>query len=282
MKIKILIFIILILIILFYFLLKQYFVSNGVPKFLWNIWYNYLSKFNIQTMNYGYTYLEDKSGINKIVNENKYSLNLYEKVSNLDALNLSCGDTILEIGSGRGGGIYHLAKKYPNYKFIGLDYSKKAIESAKKQFYLPNLEFHVGNAQLLHYNDNSISVVINIESSHCYPDFKKFISEVRRVLKVNGHFCYADFKDNCFEGIQDQFKINNVNDISLNVLKSLDNMVLTRKKQISECFKIANLIDKIILSLCTVEFVGDSNSSIYKNLKNGNCAYVLIHAINNK
>ena len=127
MKIRILIFIILILIILFYFLLKQYFISYGVPKFLWNIWYNYLSKFNIQTMNYGYTYLEDKSGINKIVNENKYSLNLYDKVSNLDALNLSCGDTILEIGSGRGGGIYHLAKKYPNYKFIGLDYSKKAI-----------------------------------------------------------------------------------------------------------------------------------------------------------
>ena len=50
-------------------------------------------------MNYGYTYLEDKSGINKIVNENKYSLNLYDKVSNLDA-KFKLWNAI-EIGSGR-------------------------------------------------------------------------------------------------------------------------------------------------------------------------------------
>ena len=60
------------LVIILYILLKQYFTSNGVPKFLWGIWYNYLAKFNLQTMNYGYTYLEDKYGINNLVNKNKY------------------------------------------------------------------------------------------------------------------------------------------------------------------------------------------------------------------
>jgi SAM-dependent methyltransferase len=38
-------------------------------------------------------------------------------------------------------------------------------------------------------------VVINVESSHCYPHIDRFFAEVVRVLKPGGHFLYADFRE---------------------------------------------------------------------------------------
>lgn len=35
---------------------------------------------------------------------------------------------------------------------------------------------------------------INIESSHLYADFPRFLAEVARVLRPDGHFLYADFR----------------------------------------------------------------------------------------
>jgi hypothetical protein len=36
--------------------------------------------------------------------------------------------------------------------------------------------------------------VINVEASHCYPDFPGFPGRGGRVLKPGGHFLYADFR----------------------------------------------------------------------------------------
>ncbi|PAV67470.1 hypothetical protein WR25_19503 [Diploscapter pachys] len=36
--------------------------------------------------------------------------------------------------------------------------------------------------------------VLNIESSHLYPDCSAFFSEVHRVLRIGGHFCWADLR----------------------------------------------------------------------------------------
>jgi SAM-dependent methyltransferase len=37
-------------------------------------------------------------------------------------------------------------------------------------------------------------VVINIEASHCYPQFRRFLAEVARVLRPGGHLLYADVR----------------------------------------------------------------------------------------
>jgi len=265
------------------FLIKQFYLSNGIPKLFWSSWYDYIAKYNIETMNYGFSDIPVKSRKNRSIDENYYSLNLYNKVADLNKLKLNKGDTILEVGCGRGGGLFHLAKRYPNYNFIGLDFSKNAIDRAKNTFKLYNLKFDVGNALSLPYSDNSISVVINIESSHCYPNFRKFLSEVKRVLKQNeGQFCYADFRKNAFKEIQEQFKINFVNDITPNVLKSLEAMTSIRKQQIKKCKTSGNLFDRLILSFTVKEFVGDTNSTVYKDFKSGNLVYIHVQAINKK
>ena len=39
-------------------------------------------------------------------------------------------------------------------------------------------------------------VVMNIESSHCYPNIEEFFKGVHFMLKDNGVFVYADFRMN--------------------------------------------------------------------------------------
>ena len=52
----------------------------------------------------------------------------------------------------------------------------------------------MGDAEHLPFADGSFDAVVNVESSHCYPFFEAFLSEVRRVLRPGGHFLYADFR----------------------------------------------------------------------------------------
>ena len=51
-----------------------------------------------------------------------------------------------------------------------------------------------GNAESLPFADESFDAVINVEASHGYPDFPRFLAEVARVLRPGGHFLYADFR----------------------------------------------------------------------------------------
>ena len=36
--------------------------------------------------------------------------------------------------------------------------------------------------------------MINVEASHIYPNFERFLSEAARVLRPGGHLLYADFR----------------------------------------------------------------------------------------
>jgi SAM-dependent methyltransferase len=42
------------------------------------------------------------------------------------------------------------------------------------------------------FDDQQFDVVINVESSHCYPHVGAFFREVKRVLRPGGHCLYAD------------------------------------------------------------------------------------------
>jgi ubiquinone/menaquinone biosynthesis C-methylase UbiE len=76
--------------------------------------------------------------------------------------------------------------------YVGLDLNPTGIEFCRSRHKLDGLEFEQGDAQELPFADESFDAVINIESSHLYPRFPRFLAEVERVLKPGGHFLYAD------------------------------------------------------------------------------------------
>jgi SAM-dependent methyltransferase len=49
-----------------------------------------------------------------------------------------------------------------------------------------------GDAEDLPFSDNEFDIVINVESSHNYPNLRRFFEEVARVLRPGGFFSHAD------------------------------------------------------------------------------------------
>ena len=103
-----------------------------------------------------------------------------------------CGKAALEIGCGRGGNCFYLAHYSPAARVVGVDLCAPNLALARKDHRLERVELVAADAQQLPFASSSFDVVLNLESSHCYPDFGRFVTEVVRVLKKGGFFCFAD------------------------------------------------------------------------------------------
>jgi len=94
---------------------------------------------------------------------------------------------VLDVGCA--GGI--VTKELSNYveRIIGIDIDENSIKIANRDNSGKNITFLVADATSLPIEDESIDIVIG---NHIYPYIqkqKKFIKEIKRVLKANG-FCY--------------------------------------------------------------------------------------------
>jgi SAM-dependent methyltransferase len=146
-------------------------------------------------MNYGYAPLNPDEPLTKLDSEDepyRFNIQLYHHV--VGQIDLT-GLNVLEIGSGRGGGSYYIMKYLNPKKVLGVDLCKSAVDLSNGTCCLEGLSFQEGDAEALPFDDSSFDVVINVESSHCYPNLGKFYQEVHRVLLPDGYFLYADFGD---------------------------------------------------------------------------------------
>lgn len=150
---------------------------------------------------------------------------------------------VLEIGSGRGGGAAFVARHFKPAKLTGVDIASTAVQFCRNKFAdIPNLQFQQGDAIDLPFAENTYDVAINIESSHCYSNFKKFVKETQRVLKKDGLFYFADFRNVAQTAalkdifINAGFSIVHQRDITANVLKSLECTSTEKKSFLKRTF----------------------------------------------
>jgi SAM-dependent methyltransferase len=123
----------------------------------------------------------------------RFPIQLYHRAAT--QVDLS-GKRVLEVGCGHGGGASYLMRTLHPASYTGLDLNPVGIAFCRKRHSLPGLEFVEGDAENLPFPNESFDAVINIESSHCYPRFPRFLAEVARVLRRGGHFLYADLRPN--------------------------------------------------------------------------------------
>jgi len=177
-------------------------------RFIWEQLYDILCWLIPSTewkhMNWGYASL-NKDGIMlrhlKQDDENdRYSIQLYHYMSTAMGIwnNLE-GKTLMEVSSGRGGGLDYLSRYLNPKKCIGVDISEVQVDYCKKIYqHNQKLDFVNGDSQKLskikELEEEKLDIVINVESGHCYPSFKKFITEVDKVLTPGGYFAYSDFR----------------------------------------------------------------------------------------
>lgn len=123
---------------------------------------------------------------------NRYPIQLYHATAT-QAGGLA-GKRVLEVGCGRGGGASYLTRTLNPASYVALDLNTTGIEFCRRRHHIPGLEFVEGNAEDLPFPGESFDAVINVESSHCYPHFDRFLNEVGRVLRPGGVFLYADLR----------------------------------------------------------------------------------------
>jgi len=162
---------------------------------LFRMWYWYVSKVDknaeILFMNYGYNDSKLDVSIEKHHEHNRYPIQLYHHLAH--EIEIKNKD-IVEIGSGRGGGLSYITQTFSPSTAKGVDLNKKAIEFCNKHYKQEGLSFIQGDAQRLGLQSESCDVVLNVESSHRYPDVSAFLNEVSRILRPNGYFLFTDFR----------------------------------------------------------------------------------------
>jgi len=133
-----------------------------------------------------------------------------------------------------------------------------------------------GDAENIPMKPDSLDIVINVESSHCYGNFKAFINEVERIMKPGGQFLYTDFMtttevpsyEKAFESTG--LKLVDKQDITQNVLLSLKFDSVRRMNW------ILNRTPKVLHWLLK-RFSGAEGSSIFNDLKSGEVVYLAYH-----
>ena len=224
-------------------------------------------------MNYGYTPIDDQREtlrFNEADEPDRYAIQLYHHViSAVDLTNLD----VLEIGSGRGGGASYVARYLKPKRLTGLDFSDRAIEFCKRTHAVDGLSFIKGDAEALPFDAERFDAVINVESSHCYGSMEAFLANAKRVLRHNGYFLYADFRNKndvaVLHGQMEKsgMKILKREDITRNVLRSLD---LDDQRKL---LLIRALFRNWLLKPFQ-EFAGLKGTKIYSGFQSGTMIYL--------
>jgi len=165
-------------------------------KFLLKRWYPPLTRRldaeDVLFLNLGYE--EDPPmGLPLVASDepNRFYIQLYHRTATQADLN---GKRVLEVSCGHGGGASYLVRTLRPASYTGLDSNPAGVAFCRERHNLPGLDFVQGDAENLPFVDQSFDAVINVEASHCYPRFPRFLAEVARVLRPGGHFLYADLR----------------------------------------------------------------------------------------
>ena len=167
----------------------------NVREFFFRIWYWYMNKIDknaeILFMNYGYQNKDQQITIDEQNEHNRYSIQLYHHLAS--AVELKNKD-IVEVGCGRGGGLSYIARNFSPASAVGIDLDKLAVSFCNRHYKVNGLSFLQGDAQKLGLENNTCDIVINVESSHRYPNMRAFLQEVFRILRPGGFFLFTDFR----------------------------------------------------------------------------------------
>ncbi|HEX7841899.1 MAG TPA: SDR family NAD(P)-dependent oxidoreductase, partial [Kofleriaceae bacterium] len=182
---------------------------------------------------------------------------------------LTADSEILDVGCGRGGTISQIHEHFAVKHATGLDLSPAAIAFCRDRHRRPDTRFACGDAEAMPFPDAAFDAVINVESSHSYPDLRAFYREVHRVLRPGGQFlytdlfpaaavsaCVADLRQCGFEVVRDR-------DISRNVLLSCDRAGRARM----QVFAAGN--DATVMA----DFLAAPGSKTYDDLAGGRSTY---------
>lgn len=120
----------------------------------------------------------------------KQAINRAEKL--LHFVNLKQKQNFLEVGCGNGVVSKYIAKKYL-LNVTGVDVDPEQIQLAQENIDdIPNVHFLEADATNLPFQDNDFDIVLSFGVMHHISNWLDALREIKRVLKPQGYFIYAD------------------------------------------------------------------------------------------
>ena len=170
--------------------------SGLVRRAIWKFWYPFLTRrlraHEVLFLNYAFEENPPRAlALDPADEPNRACIQLYHHVAAQTDLRRK---NVLEVSCGHGGGASWLARTLRPAGYTGLDLNAAGVAFCRGRHHVPGLTFVQGDAENLPFADATFDAVINVEASHCYPHFPRFLGEVARVLRPGGDFLYADFR----------------------------------------------------------------------------------------
>ena len=177
-------------------LIDRLFSVGLLRKAIWKFWYPFLTRRlqheDILFLNYAFeTGPPLALPLDPADEPNRGCIQLYHHVATQVDWR---GKKVLEVSCGHGGGASYLSRTLQPAQYTALDLNRAGIAYCRQRHAVAGLDFLEGDAQNLMFADRTFDIVLNVEASHCYPDFPCFLAGVARVLRPGGHFLYADFR----------------------------------------------------------------------------------------
>ena len=114
----------------------------------------------------------------------------------VDYLQLEKDAIVLDMGTGTGAIIPHLASKLDGGKVIGVDFSEKMVKTANDRIAKKNIarkaKAVVADGTYLPFPDNHFDAIIATFAFTSFPEPEKAIRECARVLRPGGKFSILD------------------------------------------------------------------------------------------
>lgn len=221
-------------------------------------------------MNYGF---EDpdapRLALDPADEPDRFGIQLYHHVATAVELE---GKDVLEVGCGRGGGISYVARYLRPRTLIGVDLSPNAVALCRRRV-SGGVLFACADAQALPFGAGQFDAVINVESSHCYPDIEAFTAEAYRILRPGGMLLYADLRFyDAVRRLRGQlsrpgFLVLRERDITRNVVLALRLDTLRRRAVIRR--KVSAAIRRPFEA-----FAGATGTIFHEKLENGKGSYL--------
>jgi SAM-dependent methyltransferase len=259
-------------------LIDHLLASGLVRRAIWKLWYPFLTRRlrqeEVLFLNYAFEEDPPRALVLEPADEpNRACIQLYHHVATQTELQ---GKTVLEVSCGHGGGASWLTRTLRPARYTGLDLNPSGIAFCRGRHAIDGLAFVAGDAEDLPFRDASFDIVVNVEASHCYPHFPKFLAEVARVLRPGGEFLYADFRFT--QGIAEWERDLAAAPLTLRSSRVINTEVLRGMNRNS-----ARSVDLIVRHLPTWmhnlgrDFAGIKGSRIYAALARGDVSYRSYH-----
>jgi SAM-dependent methyltransferase len=225
---------------------------------------------HLRFLNFGYRALEGEQVAGPALPRrlpNRDSAQLFlEVVAGLPLV----GRRIVEVGCGRGGNLWLAREALGAASVVGLDLSSPALQFCRSAPGDVPAAFVQGDAQAVPLAAGCADVVLNVESSCCYPDVEAFYREVARLLVVGGTFAYADLLPTASLSACEHV----LRSLGLVVLVQRDITLNVAASREAEAARQARLLERSGAAPTPDEWVGEAGSNLHDHLTSGEARYV--------